>query len=176
MLSLVLALACSSGSPDEYTLPPISKTNNKKQPSYKKQPSTLKKTHVCTHTHNFSTVSADGIPVILQLTQPDFTLPLLIEIIKHTEKNGDFVLYSLSCKMRKQVHFSLPVALKDFYIVAFADRDGNGPSSTDPAGRSEKINYQEAVNMQKKHLSLSISFEEKADLSPLQFPFNIAAP
>ena len=97
--------------------------------------------------------------------------PLLIELVQIKDQQS-YSVYSVTCvsgKVEENYEADLeftakfPANLSKVYMLAVLDNDGNGPSISDPAARSELIALQEGQG-----ISLNISNE--STISPIQMP------
>ena len=97
--------------------------------------------------------------------------PLLIELVQIKDQQS-YSLYSVTCvsgKVEENYEADLeftakfPANLSSVYVLAVIDNDGNGPSLSDPAARSQLIDLQDGQG-------ISLSIKKDTTISPIQLP------
>ena len=97
--------------------------------------------------------------------------PLLIELVQVKDQQS-YSLYSVTCvsgKVEENYEADLeftakfPANLSSVYVLAVIDNDGNGPSLSDPAARSELIALQDGQG-------ISLNIKKDTTIAPIQLP------
>ncbi len=122
---------------------------------------------VPTSTHRFGKDNMVGLSGSIELV--GFHRPLLIEVVRPNQ--GQYlVAYSLECTSGDVFTLSVPASLKQVYLVAFSDEEGDGPTQSDPYGRSELIDLTKAPD------TIAIKMDKGKDISPIPVPLEPEVP
>ena len=90
---------------------------------------------------------------------------VLVEVVKEVE--GQWIsFYGVECSEQKQLKLRIEPELGEAYIVVFVDKNGDGPSDSDPKGRSERIDIG-TDNISRLEIALNSKIE------PIQLPLGM---
>ena len=124
-------------------------------------------TPVPTSVHRFG--KEKRVSISGTITHVGLNKPLLIEVVR--PKDGKYlVAYSLECSMGSELSLEVPASLGQVYLVAFSDVDGDGPTDTDPYGRSALLDLSGVNN------TVSITMEKNAAVAPIPIPLEPEVP
>ena len=121
------------------------------------------KSSVCSLTEFWSNVDSKGRAIYVDLRYADNNqAPMLVDIISENR-----VVRGFECPKGGEQILSIPL-IEGGWIMAYADLDQDGPSVTDPQGRSKNITSTEEhflIELKPGHV-----VEEALQLSPPQAP------
>jgi hypothetical protein len=98
------------------------------------------------------------------LYDKEATVPYLIDVIS-VENNA--AIFGVECATQNEFSVNIPQDLGEVWLFVFADIDGNGPSKTDPQGKSDNIIIkQQSISNIKVTVQDGVIIEEGFQLAP----------